>query len=336
MIIKVNIVLQINAFQKGYIMNSIASHIKNFFKISLLTISFFALEPMYCSTQSPDDPTWPQESTDEYIYSIDTQIFHANQYLDDLFLESEITIFHHYFNSGYTRIKISLEIQNNGCVQKTTEIWTTKNPTYFTWKNGAFIAGIIAASRLIYFNHNTIVDWWNPKAVNNPTVPAISAISETLPTPIIAPEQAKSKEESITPPDRAADNPVENINPVIKQDQPIPNENKQNAQEACPPAVENGDPIIERTSISEALRYFFRGVDSPEDSSVHPIPAEETLVIEKTFTETETITSSHEKLDENSDPIIERTSTLDALLYFFRGLNSPEDNAPTDADTAEK
>jgi hypothetical protein len=277
-------------------MNSITLHIKNFFKTSLFAIYFFALQQVDCSTQSPDDPVWPQQSTNQYIYAIDTQIFHANEYLDDLFLESEITIFYHYFNSGRTRIKISLEIQSNGCMHKTTEIWTTKNPTYFTWKNGAFVAGIIAASRLIYFNHNIILDWWNPKIERNPTVPAIP---ETLPTPVITLEQAKrfENEKSITFHDLAADNPAENINPVIIQDLPTPTENELNTQETC---------------LNETI--------APKNFMIDAM-------------------ISHKKLDEDDEPIIERASTLEALRYFFRCINSPENsstenNPPTDAGTA--
>src|SRR3989339_451479 len=153
-------------------MNTLISQIqiwtKIFSKVSLLTFIFFAFQQTCCSTQSPDDPFWQKQSTDQYIYSINIQIFPAHAYCDELFLEPEISITQHYFNSGLTRTKINREILDNGSIRKTTEIWITKNPTYCTYQNAVFVTGIVISITLIHLNQGTILDWWNPKTISLP------------------------------------------------------------------------------------------------------------------------------------------------------------------------
>ena len=267
-------------------MNTLTSQVQilaqKFSKISLLTFIFFAFQQIHCSTQSPDDPTWQKQSTNQYIYSIDIQIIPAHAYYDELFLEPEITVMQHYFNSGKTRTKISHEILDNGSIRKTIEIWTTKNPTYCTYQNGVLITGIILSMALIHFNQDTMFNWWHPKISPHPEV------QDNPQTPVIIPEKIKSKTNSL------------DLSTAMIQDKNIAKP-KLNSQETSIPTVENNSKNSHDTA-----------------------QAEENVIAEKSVIENKSIAPANKNLDEYGEPIIEKTSGLEALQDFLKGLTRQE------------
>ncbi len=227
-------------------MNTITSHVqiwtKQFSKVSLLTIIFFASQQIHCSSQNSEDNTWPKKSTESYIYSIDTQtksyiysidikIIPISAYPDKINLEPEITISQHRYDSGETRIKITKKILDNGLLQITTETWITKNPTYFTYENGAIIVGTIILS---YMGYNILTDWQNPEKL-----------------------------------DITTNNKEREISPEIPTDQEN-NKFNDNGDSINGDSI-NGDAIVEKRSGWEFLQHFFRGVDSQ-----HPEKEQET------------------------------------------------------------
>lgn len=64
------------------------------------------------------------------------------------------TITHNYFTTGKTR-KLIVEITHGNTTIATIETWTTKNPSYATWRNTALISALATAavgSGLLFYN----------------------------------------------------------------------------------------------------------------------------------------------------------------------------------------
>jgi hypothetical protein len=140
---------------------------ENFKKISLVGALFFASYGM-ASDQNAQE--WPQESNDNYMYSMVKEEIPADQYKGEISIEPEIIEKQHIFNSGKTRIQITRQRLENGNVQKIIETWTTANPRYFTLKNAAIAAGIAAAGTagaLAYQNQDLIKNYFSGSSSSN-------------------------------------------------------------------------------------------------------------------------------------------------------------------------
>ena len=122
------------------------------------------------------------------------------------------TITHDYFTTGKTR-KLIVEITHGNTTIATIETWTTKNPSYATWRNAALISALATAavgSGLLFYNSYypfdgllqmpaelpknsspTIQEDANPIIENeatNQNLPSESTIQET-PTPTETPTE---------------------------------------------------------------------------------------------------------------------------------------------------
>ena len=106
--------------------------------IAMLSLSMYACE------QLDDALVFPSISTEQYLYATTSTEKPANGMIIE---KSVVTnIVHHRFDSGITRTKITTEpIDHDIIIRTTTEAWITKNPSYFTWSNGALVIGALVA-----------------------------------------------------------------------------------------------------------------------------------------------------------------------------------------------
>ncbi len=147
---------------------------KIFNKLTLLATMLLGLQSThYAMNQNEAD--WPRQSNDQYIYKIDREAFPANLYDNRAInLGPEISVIKNNFNSGMTRISITREIGQNGYIYRIMETWTTKSPSYLTWKNGALVLGtaaLVGSSLLAFKNQEAINDWWNTSSTNSTDTP---------------------------------------------------------------------------------------------------------------------------------------------------------------------
>ncbi|MGZ6251012.1 MAG: hypothetical protein ACXWL2_03225 [Candidatus Chromulinivorax sp.] len=103
-------------------------------------------------TQEKIDQEFPEHSTEKYIYTINTHAEPTDQIENEENKVPKIindTIHYNYFNSGLVRTAIISHIQKKQRIV-TTKTWTTANPSYLTWKNGALVIGAAAIGYMTY------------------------------------------------------------------------------------------------------------------------------------------------------------------------------------------
>ena len=109
--------------------------------VAFLFFGFFALQ----SSDVNLDEKFPQESTEEFEY---LKIIEEKTVLKDTENQEPIvsydTTSQHYFDTGITRKKITIEIKDGKSIT-TTETWITKKPSYLTKMNIAAVSTIIGA-----------------------------------------------------------------------------------------------------------------------------------------------------------------------------------------------
>jgi len=156
--------------------------------IKLLVILSLGLQSTYYA-MNQNDPQWPRQSNDQYIYKIDREAFPRDVYGNGpVNLGPEISVIKNNFNSGITRISITREIGHNGYIYRIMETWTTKNPSYLTWKNGALVLGTAAftgSGFLAFKNQDAINNWWNKSSTtstNNDSQSYFDAIKSWMPS----------------------------------------------------------------------------------------------------------------------------------------------------------
>ncbi len=105
------------------------------------------------------DEKFPQESTEEFEY---LKVIEEKSILKDTENQEPIvsydTTSQHYFDTGITRKKITIEIKDGKSIT-TTETWITKKISYITYTNGALAIAFavpltIAGTYYIWPNNN--------------------------------------------------------------------------------------------------------------------------------------------------------------------------------------
>jgi hypothetical protein len=84
---------------------------------------------------------WLEEKTQDYDYKKGVSFAPL---VKETVLGSNVTISHNIFNTGLVRTKITKELVNNN-IKITKETWTTTNPSYATWLNGALAIAVLGA-----------------------------------------------------------------------------------------------------------------------------------------------------------------------------------------------
>ncbi|MGZ6251011.1 MAG: hypothetical protein ACXWL2_03220 [Candidatus Chromulinivorax sp.] len=103
-------------------------------------------------TQEKIDQEFPEHSTEKYIYAINTHAESTDQIENEENKVPKIindTIHYNYFNNGLVRTVIISQIKKKQRII-TTKTWTTANPSYLTWKNGALVIGAAAIGYMTY------------------------------------------------------------------------------------------------------------------------------------------------------------------------------------------
>ena len=92
---------------------------------------------------------FPQHSTDKYLYKVTTSEQPAEAGLVEVPVVVSDKISNNYLNSGKMRTLVSKSTKDGKTIT-TTEIWTTKNPSYLTVANGVMAVGAVGAAVLTY------------------------------------------------------------------------------------------------------------------------------------------------------------------------------------------
>jgi len=120
---------------------------KNFKNISLLTMGFMLFAQLHGSDSQALE--FPPHTTEKYIYnkSVET-VKHGSIYLaifgkhpDGISLTDETS--EELLSSRVNRKRVETKTEN-GVSITTTETWSSRNPSYLTWTNGALVVSAIA------------------------------------------------------------------------------------------------------------------------------------------------------------------------------------------------
>jgi len=120
---------------------------KNFKNMSLLAIGFMLFAQLHGSDSQALE--FPPHTTEKYMYnkSVET-VKHGSMYLaifgkhpDGISVTDETS--EELLSSRVNRKRVETKTEN-GISITTTETWTSRNPSYLTWTNGALVVSAIA------------------------------------------------------------------------------------------------------------------------------------------------------------------------------------------------
>lgn len=126
---------------------------KNIKNIYLFFIIFMSFAQINCSTNAIEDAEFPKHTTENYIYNKTVETKTHNTLYTAIFGKEpngeSITdkTYENLLSNRVTRKRVETKIEN-GVSFITTETWTSRNPSYLTWINGALIVTTIAGTVL--------------------------------------------------------------------------------------------------------------------------------------------------------------------------------------------
>lgn len=130
---------------------------KNIKNISLFLLAFMTFTQIHSSenqaVQDSQSLEFPKHTTEKYMYNKSVETKTPSSIYTTLFgkhpdgMEIEDKTYEDFFSSRVNRKRVEMKTEN-GVSVITTETWTSRNPSYITWVNGALVVSAIASIAL--------------------------------------------------------------------------------------------------------------------------------------------------------------------------------------------